>query len=312
MHHMRWLALLLLALLAAPLRAADYQRYPDLIYTRVGQTVLRLELYVPKTLSPPPLVLYIHGGDWMFGHKRLWPPLFVLDHGFALASIDYRLAPRARFPAQIQDCRDALVFLHDNASRYHFDASQIGVMGESAGGHLAALLATASDERTFDGSIKPKGDAPRISAAVSISGPMDLEILGDLGEMVEDAIGRNPIQNLLGGRMKDKRALAQLASPIRHVTPDDPPMLLIYGELDLIVPPIQAQQMQESLENAGVSVETLAIAGLGHDMPAIWHTQAPAHIACFFEDCLIRHKPPATRPATIPTHSSPEDPFRTR
>ncbi len=309
---MRWLAVLLLALLAAPILAADYQRYPDLIYTRIGQTVLRLDLYIPKTSSPPPLILYIHGGDWMFGHKRLWPPLFLLGHGFALASIDYRLAPHARFPAQIQDCRDALVYLHDNASRYHFDASQIGALGESAGGHLAALLATASDEKAFDGSRKPKGTVPRLSAVVSISGPMDLENLGDLGDMLEDTVGRNPIQNLLGGRMKDKRTLAQLASPIRHVTPDDPPMLLVCGEQDIVVPSFQAQQMQEALENAGVPVETLPIAGIGHDMPAIWHSQAPDHIARFFEDCLIHHRPPATKPTTIPTHSSPDDPFLTR
>jgi acetyl esterase/lipase len=305
---MRCLTLVVFAILAAPLLADENRRYADIEYARVGQTSLRLDLYVPKVPAPPPLVLYIHGGDWMYGNKRLSPPLFLLDHGLAVASIDYRLAPRSRFPAQIQDCRDALMYLYANAARYRFNGSRIGVMGESAGGHLAALLATADDVKTFEGTRRPK-DRPRILAAASLSGPMDLETLADLGDSLEDVVGRNPIQNLLGGRMKDKRALAQLASPIRHVSPGDPPMLLIYGEQDIVVPSFQAQRMQEAMESAGVPVKTVAIPRIGHDMAAIWQTQTPEHIARFLVDCLILRKPPTTRPATRSVHATPDEPF---
>jgi acetyl esterase/lipase len=190
----------------------------------------------------------------MYGNRGDAAGAFLTSYGMAAASIDYRLAPRNRFPAQAKDCRDALIFLHENARKYALDPDRIGVMGESAGGHLAALTATAPDTPEFIGSYHDKS-APRVKAFCSVSGPMDIAYLGALADMVEDLVGKHDVYQLIGGRVQDKLELANLASPVQHVSSDDPPALLIYGEKDFLVLPIVAQKMHERLQAAGVASE---------------------------------------------------------
>lgn len=271
--------------------------YRAIPYAQAGSRSLLLDLYLPlDTRSPVPVVVYIHGGDWMFGDRTSPPVLFLRDHNMAVASIDYRLAPRSWFPAQIQDCRDALVFLRDNAKRFGIDPQRMGVMGESAGGHLAALLATAPDEAQFVGTRKTPA-SPRVRALCSVSGPMDIEYLGCLADMVDGVIGRHPIQQLLGGTIEQKRSLARLASPIQHITPDTPPSLLIFGDQDYVVPPILNREMDKALQAAGVEVRTYEVKGMAHDMIAIWTPEVRQHVADFFVEHLA-NTPAATRPST--------------
>ena len=275
--------------------------YSGVEYASAGMQSMRMELYVPAgAKSPPPVVIYIHGGDWMFGGRRQPPVLFLLDKGFAVASIDYRLAPRFRFPTQIRDCRDAVAFLRTNASTYHIDPARIGVCGESAGGHLAALLGTAPDEKQFvgtrGGAGKSKVDC-RVQAVCSISGPMDIEYLGGMADMVQDIIGEHPIHQLLGGTVDQKRELARLASPIRHVTADAPPFLLVIGAKDWVVPPILGRQMHKALVDAGAESQLQEIPEMGHDMRAIWTDQTREWVADFFVENLINPRP-TTRPTT--------------
>ncbi len=236
------------------------RRYVGLEYARVGELPLRMDLHVPASAGAVPVVIYIHGGDWMFGNRSGKHPLFLLQEGIAVASIDYRLAPGFRFPAQARDCHDALVFLHENAARYRIDPARIGVMGESAGGHLAALLGLATDDPALKGTRTAKA-RPAIRAIVSVAGPMDIEMLGDMGDLLEGVVGRHPIQQLLGGRTGDKRELARLASPIRHISADDPPMLLISGEKDFVVPAMVAQ--------AAASEAGAGQAGLAHGYTSV-------------------------------------------
>lgn len=109
--------------------------YAGVEYASAGMQSMRMDLYVPAgAKSPPPVVIYIHGGDWMFGDRRRPPVLFLLDKGFAVASIDYRLAPKFRFPTQIRDCRDAVAFLRTSARTYHIDPARIGVCAVSRPG----------------------------------------------------------------------------------------------------------------------------------------------------------------------------------
>lgn len=280
-------------LLGAEHTAAPIVR--DLTYTRTAAGRLLLNLHMPPSADGPvPVVLYIHGGDWMFGNRKHAAGAFLTQYGIAVASIDYRLAPRSRFPAQAKDCRDALLFLYKNAKRYKLDPERIGVMGESAGGHLAALLATALDEPQFIGAYR-ENPAPRIKAMCSISGPMDIAYLGAMGDFAEDLIGRHPIQQLLGGRVKDKLQLANLASPIRHVSADDPPALLIYGEKDFVVPPILAKDMHTALMKAGVESSLYMVPQMGHDMVNIYDATTRDQIAGFFQRLLLGY--PTTRPA---------------
>ena len=306
MRHCLFLCLLLTTLSAAmavepaaPLTAAQSRPriYANLEYASVGLHSMRMDLYVPPgAKSPPPVVIYIHGGDWMYGNRRRPRVLFLLERGFAVASIDYRLAPRFAFPTQIRDCRDAVAFLRANAPRYRIDPARIGVCGESAGGHLAALLGTAPDEKQFFGTRRGKLDC-RVQAVCAISGPMDIEYLGGLADMVQDVIGKHPIQQLLGGTVDQKRDLARLASPIRHVGPDDPPFLLVIGQKDWVVPPILGRQMHQALLDAGVRSELHEIPEMGHDMQAIWTDQTRTWVGDFFVQNLI-DPPPTTQPTT--------------
>jgi len=262
--------------------------------TPAGRLLLNIHLPARKTALVP-VVLYIHGGDWMFGNREHPSGAFLTHYGIAVASMDYRLAPRNRFPAQAKDCRDALIFLHKNARKYGIDPDQIGIMGESAGGHLAALTATAPDAPEFIGSFRDK-ETPRVKAFCSISGPMDIVLLGTMGDFVEGIVGKHPIQQLLGGRVGDHLALAKLASPIEHVSADDPPSLLIYGEIDFLVPPVVAHNMHAALLAQGIKSELYPVAGMGHDMRDIYNDRTREVIAGFFQRNLLGY--PATRPAS--------------
>lgn len=269
----------------------------DITYTQTPAGRLLLNLYLPpRATAPVPVVIYIHGGDWMYGNRGDASGAFLTRYGMAVASIDYRLAPRNRFPAQAKDCRDALIFLHVNAAKYGLDPERIGILGESAGGHLAALTATAPDDPAFVGHYRDKA-APRVKALCAVSGPMDIAYLGTLGDVAEALIGTHPIQHLLGGPVSEKAELAALASPIRHVTRDDPPTLLIYGDEDYVVLPILALDMHAGLVAAGVASELYAVPGVGHDMRGMYR-RTQDRIAGFFQRHLLGY--PTTRPVDVP------------
>src|SRR5690606_30588174 len=116
----------------------------DVVYARPDGRPLKLDLYVPRHRRPVPLIIWIHGGGWSEGGKDDPPALPLLYARYAVASIEYRLSGRAQFPAQIHDVKAAVRFLRANAGRYRLDPDRFGVWGESAGGHLAALLGLTS------------------------------------------------------------------------------------------------------------------------------------------------------------------------
>jgi acetyl esterase/lipase len=138
-----------------------------------------LDLYLPaKSAEPVPLVIWIHGGGWESGSKEAWPAIFLVDKGFAVASSNYQLSPEASFPAQIYDCKAAVRWLRANAKTYRIDPERFGSWGGSAGGHLAALLGTSSEDKTLE---RPVGRHPKVSSRVQAVcdwfGPTDLEQL---------------------------------------------------------------------------------------------------------------------------------------
>jgi acetyl esterase/lipase len=118
----------------------------DVVYAQIGDRALAMDLYWhPGAGEPEPLVVWGHGGAWMSGDKTWMPPVsYLLDNGFAMASIDYRLSQEALFPAQIEDCKAAIRWLRANAARYNLNPDRVGAWGESAGGYLVALLKRSS------------------------------------------------------------------------------------------------------------------------------------------------------------------------
>jgi acetyl esterase/lipase len=226
-----------------------------------------LDIYLPpvKKLSYP-LVVWIHGGAWMSNDKHADMSYMantikdMINNGYAIASIDYRWSTMAPFPAQIQDCNAAVEFLYQNASQYNIDDSRIALMGFSAGGHLASLLALSNDNDVK--AFRFKGQKPefKISVVFDFYGPSNLLTLK--GNDNKDP--KNPITLLLGGMVTDKADLAKEASPIMYVDKSDPPFLIIQGEKDESVNPDQSVALSARLKKSGVPNELIIVPGAPH------------------------------------------------
>jgi acetyl esterase/lipase len=224
----------------------------------------KLDLYVPKSDAPLPLVIWVHGGGWEGGSKNGGgPSLDLLRKGYAVASINYRLSWQDRFPAQIQDCKAAVRWLRANAKEYNLDADHFGAWGASAGGHLVALLGTTPDECFLDGDGKPHCSA-LVQAVCDWFGPTDFLHWGSY--TIDDPIARRPsaISRLLGGVVPDKMELAKKASPVCYVGKSSAPFLIAHGDKDPVVPLQQSEDLNEALKKAGVESSLRVIKGNGH------------------------------------------------
>jgi acetyl esterase/lipase len=239
---------------------------PDVVYAKVGGRELHLDLALPeKTPAKPlPVIVWIHGGGWKKGtYKWNRAALFVKD-GYAAASVEYRLSGEAVFPAQIYDCKAAIRFLRANAGKYGLDPKHVGVWGGSAGGHLAALLGTSGGVKELEGNLGNPGQSSRVQAVCVFYGPTDFTVAG-----LQPEVGRKkpgPVAELLGGTVKQKPELAKLASPITFVSKDDPPMLIVHGDADQLVPISQAEIFYDALRKAGVETQFIRVKNGNHGL----------------------------------------------
>jgi acetyl esterase/lipase len=234
-------------------------RQADVEYGAAGGESLRLDAYVPEEAGPFPAVILVHGGGWTTGDKSGGPrqafiaPLHApLERaGLAWFSINYRLAPRHRYPACIEDVETAIRWVKARAAELRVDPRRLALAGESAGGHLAALAAVRAGADT------------RVAAVVPIYGVLDLPAMAPAGEPL-----RKPFAALFGREAVDAPTLALLreASPITHVKAGLPPFLLPHGTGDTTVPFAQSETFQARLRAAGVPCELLVVPGGAHGM----------------------------------------------
>ena len=251
-----------------PTEVASVATQRDLVYKRVNGAVLTLDLYCPEKVSGSlPVIVWIHTGGWSKGRKERCPAVALVQDGYAVASIDYRLTSTAPFPAQIEDCKAAVRWLRANASTYHLDPDHIGVWGHSAGGHLAALLGTSGGVRELEGTGDNMSYSSRVQAVCDVAGPSDLvRLYQEASQSRGDKSGKvmYDVAALVGGSAEKNITTATAASPIHYVSKDDPPFLIIHGEIDSTVPVTQAESFAAALKAAGVET-TLEIAnGRGH------------------------------------------------
>ena len=209
--------------------------------------------------SPVPVVLYVHGGGWTGGDKSDGAGLLfkegLVQRGFAMAAINYRLGPKYIFPAQIEDVKCAVRFLRANASKYNFDPEQIGAIGGSAGGHLVALLGASDEDAGWDvGEYSDRSS--RVQAVVDMYGPADLKVMSA-------GSSRRYMLQLFGAANIDDPALLKY-SPVSYLTKDDPPFLILHGELDEMVPLEQSQILYDKLKAAGIPAELVVVKNAGH------------------------------------------------
>lgn len=260
----RWLSGVVITAAATMLLPAAFVRgqglqpsSKDILYSERGTNKLFLDIYSPRLAPPPagfPLVVSIHGGAWEVGNRHgnanLRKFIGLTDRGYALASIDYRLASQAKYPAQIDDVREAVKWLVKHAGGYHFDTNRIFAVGASAGGHLSLLLGLSQ---------KP-GDRT-IKAVCAFYPPTDLVSIMPPA-MRSDT--NNPIAELLGGSLSDRLALAREASPMTYVRKDSVPVLIFHGDADKLVPVAQSQSLEVALKAAGANCTLIVHPGYPH------------------------------------------------
>ncbi|MEY2927345.1 MAG: hypothetical protein RL367_1822 [Pseudomonadota bacterium] len=239
----------------------------DVVYSTIpGYRPLIMDIYTPpKGKAARPLILFIHGGGWVGGHTRHSgatadvPKVLAARaaEGFVVASLEYRLAGEAAFPAQLQDARAGLRFLKANAAKYGIDTSRTGIWGGSAGGHLTALTALSCGDTSVDLQPAPAG-TECVQSAVTWYGVFDFAPL--MARAGGDAAG----QRLLGCAGPCETDKIRKASPVSYIDKSDPPFLLIHGTADKTVDVSQSHLAEAAMKAAGEPVESLYIPGVDH------------------------------------------------
>lgn len=270
---------------------------PDNRDASAGVTVLRdvrfaapaghalfADLHLPApTAEPVPAILWLHGGGWRSGTRRLGPDLsrFFAARGFAMIAVDYRLSGRAIFPAQIEDVKTAIRWVRSVSSRYCIDPARIGLWGASSGGHLAALAGLTNDRHFTPPDAPYRDRSSDVQAVVDGYGPVDFLqmdahrpprgtrsddpenlMLPRLDMRSEDPDSYESL--LLGAPIASCPARVREASPLTYVQPGAPPFLLMHGASDTTVAPHQSELLFDALEREGNEATLVLVEGLGH------------------------------------------------
>lgn len=277
-------------LASADILPAGCRRELDVVYGRLEERELKLDLYFPAEENSGelrPALLFLHGGGWKGGKKQ--DVRYYCNHyaarGFVTATAEYRLRDEAPFPAPLQDVQCALRYLHANAERLRIDPERIGIVGHSAGGHLALLAAYAKPE-AFPKTGGCDDASSSVRCVVNFYGPVDLaQPFGQHHPLVE---------GLLGTTWEQNREAFDLASPLYHLDAGDPPTLAFHGTIDSIVPERQARLLQMRLGELGIDHHYDCLPGWPHamDLAAAVNLRAEYVMDCFFEWQM----PPFKRP----------------
>jgi acetyl esterase/lipase len=233
----------------------------DIEYGKGGDVELKLDLYRPKKRDNRlPAVVFIHGGAWRGGSREMYHYYCVkfAERGYAAATISYRLLRVAPFPAAVQDAKCAVRWMRANAAKLGVDPNRIGVAGGSAGGHLSMMVAYATDIPELEGNGGYADTSSRVQAIVNIYGPTDLT--------TEEARTDDTVSKFLGAAFDVAPDRYQLASPITHVSQDDPPTLILHGSIDSTVPIEHAEMLVDGLKKAGLEYDYDRVEGWPHAM----------------------------------------------
>ena len=243
---------------ASPVPFGRYgETLTNVVYCTPDNAPQIMDVHFPSAGGPWPVLVYVHGGAWMHGDKSeagMFARLMTAQ-GYLVVSINYRLFPEAQFPAMIQDVKCAVRSLRANAAQYNLDPNRVGAVGVSAGGHLAALLGTTDMSAGWDVG-EYLEQSSRVQAVIAMAGVMDLSRKfpnADIEAMKRVGFGEYNVVE---------------ASPISHVTPDDPPVLLIHGDRDELVPVEQSQLMYERLVQENVPAQLVVVKNASHSFTA--------------------------------------------
>jgi acetyl esterase/lipase len=294
------IAALAMFLAAGQASAAEYEMAsrPDLVFAEHDGTKLVGDLYLPKGRGKAPVLVAIHGGGWQVGSRafyRYWG-LFLARNGYAVFAIDYRLGKAGAYPAAVYDAKAAVQFIRAKAAEFDLDPERIGLVGDSAGAHLAALVALAGDQYASAYRDDASAATPtNVKVVVGFYGVYDLlgQWTHDLTSRPRDAI----VEKFLGASPMQNRRIYFEASPISYATVDRNQVrfLLIHGtDDDIVDPPTQSGAFLTALSQAGYFVRRIVIPGAGHfwssdpfeSEPHSYSAQAIPRLLRFLESSL--------------------------
>ena len=259
----------------------------DIAYVEGGHEQQRLDIYLPSSPGPHPLIVYVHGGAWRGGSKNDQPLGKLVAQGFAVASVDYRLSTVAPFPAQMHDIKAAIRFLRARAGEYGLDTKRFAIAGSSAGGHLAALAGVTNGNAELEGTLGAHRDqSSAVQAIISLFGASDLTTI--LAQSTPHGLKmRVPaLELLLGGQPDAKPGLARLASPVFQAGLHAPPLLLIHGDQDPQMPINQSHELEGQYKKLGLDVEFDVVHGAAHGGDAFFAGEYLKNVIKFLRRAL--------------------------
>lgn len=232
-------------------------------YATVGSDKLQLDIAIPPGEGPFPCIVMLHGGAWQGGSRKDFSvgekdkngkvkPSWIetiAQRGYVTAAVSYRLVPKYKFPAMIEDARAAVRYLRANAKTYHIDPKKFGAIGFSAGAHLALLLGLCDKSAGFD--VGDNTDVSgQVQCVIDFFGPTDLSLYS-ASPGLEDGY----MVPFLGKECKTDPNVYKKASPLTYVSKDAPPILILHGDIDLIVPIIHSEMLFKALTDVGATVK---------------------------------------------------------
>jgi acetyl esterase/lipase len=244
----------------------------NVLYSTAGGEKLYLDIAIPPGEGPFPCVVLFHGGAWTGGSRKdlstgsknkdgTTNPSWIeqlAEHGYVAASVGYRLAPKHKFPAMIEDARSSVRFLRAHAKTYKINPEKFGAIGFSAGAHLSLLLGLCDSQVGFDVG-NHLDQSGRVQCVVDFFGPTDLSLYSTSPDIVEGWL-----VPVFGKECKTDPKVYEKASPLSYVCKDAPPILILHGTIDVVVPIKHSDVLKKALTNAGCSVEMVTVSFAGH------------------------------------------------
>jgi acetyl esterase/lipase len=263
-----------------------YLVYPDQSYGFFSGTALKLDVWQAQTKEPVPTVIYYHGGGWFFGDRTGALPYLMpwLVRGWNVINVEYRMSGTALAPAAVEDARCALRWVYRNAKQFHLDTDRIVVTGHSAGGHLALMAGMLTEDAGLDNNCPsdPSYAEPplKVAAIVDWYGPTDV------GDLLAGPDRKTYAVSWLGS-LPDRDAVAKRVSPLTYVRAGLPPILMIHGDSDPVVPYSHSVRLHEALEKAHAPNELYTVPhGLHGSFGATANVAAYNHVWNFLEKYL--------------------------
>ena len=248
--------------------------WKDLNYAGDTKVYHMLDIYIPEVEKPTfPVVIEIYGSAWLSDNlKGIDLPTLgkaLLDAGFAVVMPNHRSSMDAKFPAQINDIKAVIRFIRANADKYQIDTSFIGITGYSSGGHLAALAGTSGlvKQYSVDSTTEDlEGNVGQyliysssVDAVVDWFGPTDFLVMDSCGSSIVHNSDNSPESNLIGGPIQNNKDKCVLANPVTYIDTNDPPILILHGDADPLVPHCESEMLFNALQKASVSSQFVLV-----------------------------------------------------